>query len=482
MTLSKLFKKGRSDWGDSKQYLKSAVDLRLLPEQVMYVEGCYNDNINKIVSKKHNEICLKIKSSKLSAEFIYLPFVAKQLQHPTSLLYILRYYFPNIDKEIFFRDIPTAFRSDTISQSLFSSLAYNGQINSGFFRYVGKDKENLYIYEYFSFVGSSKFSILKQIDYYISSIFEMPDVSTQLIVKEEDILFGDIFREERLLDLEEQLEASFPKDIVEKPKKDSNFLFCEKRAEGAYKKVEKKEEKESSHKGKNHRHFLHRKIDSLSQSLFDDENEEEQPINSIPPSFSKKEEKHKKQQSTEHELISQIKSDIQDLKELGFYELLIKELGRVLFEQDTSKMFLPSRLFMDKEFRIYLSDFDNLEVVMTPLPKTLFILFLRHPEGINLKSLIDYKKELLEIYKLLSYRETYFDMVESVNRICNPFEGSINEKLSRIKEAFLKKMSIDTAKYYIITGERGMKKRIEIDRSLIELPNAFEEIEKTKVL
>lgn len=72
-------------------------------------------------------------------------------------------------------------------------------------------------------------------------------------------------------------------------------------------------------------------------------------------------------------------------------------------------------------------------------------------------------------------------MVESVNRICNPLEGSINEKLSRIKEAFLKKMSMDTAKYYIVAGERGMKKKIEIDRSLIRLPKALEEIELTKV-
>jgi hypothetical protein len=61
-------------------------------------------------------------------------------------------------------------------------------------------------------------------------------------------------------------------------------------------------------------------------------------------------------------------------------------------------------------------------------------------------------------------------------------EGSINEKLSRIKEAFLRKMSMDTAKHYIITGQRGMKKKIEIDRSLIELPNTFEEIERTKIV
>jgi hypothetical protein len=72
-------------------------------------------------------------------------------------------------------------------------------------------------------------------------------------------------------------------------------------------------------------------------------------------------------------------------------------------------------------------------------------------------------------------------MVESINRICNPLEGSINEKLSRIKEAFHKKMSMDTANHYIVRGERGMEKRIEIDRSLIVFPDAFTEIKLTEI-
>ena len=87
-----------------------------------------------------------------------------------------------------------------------------------------------------------------------------------------------------------------------------------------------------------------------------------------------------------------------------------------------------------------------------------------------------FKKELLEIYKLLSYKEEYSDIVESIDRICNTTDGSINEKIFRIKEAFIKKMSIDTAKYYIVTGERGQKKEIPLNRSLLQLPSMFEEI------
>ena len=131
---------------------------------------------------------------------------------------------------------------------------------------------------------------------------------------------------------------------------------------------------------------------------------------------------------------------------------------------------------MDEYFKIFLPDFDNMEIKMTTLPKTLFILFLRHSEGIILKHIHVYRKELLEIYKLLSYKEDYEDFVENIDRICNPTDGSINEKISRIKEAFLNNMSIDTAKHYIITGERGQKKEIVLSRSLLLLPQMFAEL------
>jgi len=465
MIFSIFFKGKRPKWKNSKQFLKSTTDLRLLPEQVIYVEGSYNVPINKIISKKHNEIYSKLKSGRLSTEFVYLPFVAKQLQNPTSFSFLLKYYFPNMEGTIHFQNnIHSVFQTDIVSHSFFSSLGYNDQIISGFFRYIGKNKENLFVYEYFPFVGSSKSSILKQIDYYISSVSENQDIEApSLSNEEEDIFFDDVFRENEIPNIEEQQETPFPKGFFEKEiasdpeeKKNTDDLLS-----SYYHK--KKESGPLPRKIKSG--SLPRKLESFSHSLFNDDEYYE-----------------KEHYGKELDLIFQIKSDIQNLKELGFYELLIKELGNILFEQDANRIFQPSRLLIDEEFKIYLPDFNNIEIIMTPLPKTLFILFLRHPEGINLKSLIEYKKELLEIYKLLSYRETYFNMVESVNRICNPFEGSINEKLSRIKEAFLKKISMDTAKYYIVVGERGMNKKIKIDRSLIELPNAFNEIGLTKFL
>ena len=40
-----------------------------------------------------------------------------------------------------------------------------------------------------------------------------------------------------------------------------------------------------------------------------------------------------------------------------------------------------------------------MEIKMEPLVKAVYLLFLKHPEGIVFKCLPDYRKELAELYK-----------------------------------------------------------------------------------
>lgn len=129
-----------------------------------------------------------------------------------------------------------------------------------------------------------------------------------------------------------------------------------------------------------------------------------------------------------------------------------------------------SSLVIDDEFRIWLPDFNNMEVVLKPLPKALFILFLKHPEGILLKHLTDYKIELNLIYNIISNRTEQTEIDKSINAMVDPTNNSVNEKCSRIKEAFLSVMDDSVAKNYYITGERGMPKIILFDSSKVSLP------------
>lgn len=154
------------------------------------------------------------------------------------------------------------------------------------------------------------------------------------------------------------------------------------------------------------------------------------------------------------------------LKEI---ERLEKELGVSVeeIEQALSYKIKPSRLRISRSHRIFLDDFDGVEVKMNALDKTVFLFYLNHPEGVSFKQLADYKRELLDIYASISGREDMDAMRSSIDTLTDPFDNSINEKVSKIKKAFLNVVSDRVARFYYIRGEAGTAKSIALDRSLV---------------
>ncbi len=126
-----------------------------------------------------------------------------------------------------------------------------------------------------------------------------------------------------------------------------------------------------------------------------------------------------------------------------------------------------SRLVIDYRFRLILIDYDNIEIELTPLPKTLFIFMLRHPEGLLLKELYLHRKELIEIYGKIGNRLDMSAIQNSIYDMTDARSNSINEKCSRIKEAFIYKIDDSLARNYYITGTKSEPKSIILDRSLV---------------
>lgn len=127
-----------------------------------------------------------------------------------------------------------------------------------------------------------------------------------------------------------------------------------------------------------------------------------------------------------------------------------------------------SRLLITKNYRIILADYENCEVKMEPFPKAVFLLFLRHEEGIVFKHLINYKLELLELYENITCRYGEARTIERINAICDPRNNSLNEKCARIREAFVRHLDNDEqVELYSVSGQRGLRKRIKLPRNLV---------------
>lgn len=136
-----------------------------------------------------------------------------------------------------------------------------------------------------------------------------------------------------------------------------------------------------------------------------------------------------------------------------------------------------SRMTIGYDFTITLNDYNDTEIVMEPVVKAVFLLFMRHEEGIRFKDLEDYQTELEIIYRAVKAKRNDIDkkmeadfqpqISESVKSLTNPCSNSINEKCARIKEAFVVHFHDSIASNYYVQGVRASAKRIRIPRNLV---------------
>lgn len=141
---------------------------------------------------------------------------------------------------------------------------------------------------------------------------------------------------------------------------------------------------------------------------------------------------------------------------------------KMLYAQNFRQTSAPSKIVIRRGGRIYLPDYGNMEIKLPALEKSLYILFLRHPEGIYISSLNEYKQELYDIYTKISTRGMMEDMRKRIDEMTNILRDQTSVKISRIKKAFNDAIGNSLAEHYIIQGENAERKTIKLDRSLVE--------------
>ena len=159
------------------------------------------------------------------------------------------------------------------------------------------------------------------------------------------------------------------------------------------------------------------------------------------------------------DLIEEIKERIAKLRQRGIAEYILEQL---IHPDDRL-----SRLVITKDYRIVLPDYNNMEIKMEPLVKAVYLLFLKHPEGLLFKHLPDYRKELTAIYNKLKPYGLTDRALQSIEDVTNPLLNSINEKCARIRGAFVGQFDNYMAKNYYIDGVRGEAKKISLPRNLV---------------
>lgn len=159
------------------------------------------------------------------------------------------------------------------------------------------------------------------------------------------------------------------------------------------------------------------------------------------------------------DLLEEVRDKIAKLRQYGIAEYILEQL---IHPDDRL-----SRLAITKDYRILLPDYNDMEIKMEPLVKAVYLLFLKHPEGILFKHLPDYREELIGIYAKLRPLGMSERAVQSIEDVTNPLLNSINEKCTRIRSAFVGQFDDRMAKHYYIDGPRGEAKNVALPRDLV---------------
>lgn len=162
---------------------------------------------------------------------------------------------------------------------------------------------------------------------------------------------------------------------------------------------------------------------------------------------------------SDDELMEEVRERIAKLRQRGIAEYLLEQL----IHPDNRL----SRMVITNDGRILLPDYNDMEIKMEPLVKAVYLLFLRHPEGITFKQLPDYREELTRIYTWLRPSGMTERAMQSIEDVTNPMLNSINEKCARIRAAFVGQFDEYMAKSYYIDGARGKIKKIALERDLV---------------
>lgn len=165
--------------------------------------------------------------------------------------------------------------------------------------------------------------------------------------------------------------------------------------------------------------------------------------------------------------MKEVYRQVQDLRLGGVSDWVLKQY-----------LFPPknlSRMVVTENYDIILPDYHDMTIKMEPLVKAVYILFLRHEEGILFKCLSDYREELYDIYVDIRKKSnnngahlSEEKIRQSIEALTNPLSNSINEKCARIRQAFTLQFDESLAESYFIDGNRGEPKKIPLDRKLVE--------------
>ncbi len=399
--------------------------------QVFYIENGYDSDANNFI--RSNYFDLKSMFADIGMDFYYMPYLLREHDIEAKV----RYYAPYLSSNL----LVTEVRSDA------------------FIPYISDDDTRKNLKPSFVFWGMQGHGgdirflqvLLSEIDFTQPKSFE--DLK-RLVIKRRDAYYQELVfsHAERL----ESISSSF--------RMEEEAIRCQKQmspsSENPCIRYERSEEEEtigSKPKASSNKSGMFGRILKFL-SVYEEPSEDASDSDIVPEKTE--------EELTEEKSLIETANVLRELR-MTVQKLRLEGVSLMAIHEFIDKQEPLSRMIITPDYRIYLPDYNDMEIEMGALPKAVYFLYLRYPEGIIYKHMQDYYNELLNIYRQLRPNTDEARLNLTITKVVNPLGNALNENIARIRKAFVEKFDEHLANNYIITGERGLQYSIPLDRNLI---------------
>ena len=395
-------------------------DLPFSPDrnQVFYIENGYNKAVNDFICNYYGE--LQSMFRRIGMDFVYLPYLHKESDVEAKI----RYYAPYLSPKQLVQKVQSNAFVPYISDAEVKAVLKPSLL------FEGREEENL---------GNVRFIAL-DIENLINCNDDIINLLEQLVLSAREEFYKEEIEWCDVCDgFEEDMSCGMPEPCPSAAPVYDDFQVFERKV--------------TSNKSDGKRGPLLKCFGQSVNFCFDESEEEEVP--------------QKTQEALEEERSLKETADIlRDLR-MTVQRLRLEGVSLMAIHEFIDKQEPLSRMIITPDYRIFLPDYNNMEIEMGALPKAIYFLYLRYPKGIIYKHMPDYYNELLGIYKQLRPNTDEARLNLTVTKVVNPLGNALNENLARIRKSFVEKFDEHLANNYIILGERGAAYSISLDRDLI---------------
>lgn len=410
-------------------------------DQVFYIENGYDGEVNEFICSHYG--VLKSKFRQIGMDFYYLPFLLREHDVEAKV----RYYAPYLSTKLL---------AHRVQSNAFVPYISDAEVRANLrpsFIFGGRKDDNC---------GDVRF-LTVACDNLINGNAKSIDQLMRLVLSTRDAFYEKererCIQEARMCEPEMHSLCHEAEDIMacEIPMPCSSaapdFGAVPVPKSRAIEERESRKEGKPTRKPKDliHRFFYH--SDTNEKTNYDECNY----IGVQQPTQDELEEKQSLIETTK--VLRELRMTVQKLRLEGVSLMAIHEF--------IDKQEPLSRMTITPDYRIFLPDYNDMEIEMGALPKAIYFLYLRYPDGIIYKHMPDYFSELLNIYKQLRPNTDEARLNLTITKVVNPLGNALNENIARIRKAFVEKFDEHLANNYIITGERGLQYSIPLDRDLI---------------